>query len=153
MVRPIRTQADKDLDDLLFAWGRWCEFGGEPTVNTASFQSKVMALEPGETITMGGGSGPSDPLGRDSVESMIEAAVMRLSEADIAAANVLRLQYQAGIRSLVKRGVIRSVSARMVEQMNQDARARTLGVSLRTYRRKLQTARVAVQDDLARGLR
>lgn len=153
MVRPVRTQADKDLDDLLFAWGRWCEFGREPTINTASFQSKVMALEPGEILMMGGGFGSSDPLERDSVESMIEAAVMRLSEVDIAAANVLRLQYLAGIHALVKRGVIRPVSTRMVEQMNQDARARTLGVSLRTYRRKLQAGRVAVQDDLARGLR
>ena len=99
----------------------------------------------------GGGSrstvGGSVPMGAESypLEERIEYAVVSLAREDLLTADVLRLEYNAGVAPVVSRRKLRGYDHRNIGQL-QKAHALEMGV--RTYKRRLAKARLHVEQAL-----
>lgn len=124
-----------DLDELLEAWVRWCHAGGILPAMGASTIAKLM--ENKGNITFGSGGHQHAPI-IDSVEANIEAIVMNMAHQHPLQADVLRLEYGAGWTAVAQRQSLRGYHS---TNMGQFEKAQALGVSVRTYRRYLATAR------------
>lgn len=131
-----------DLDELLEAWARWCHSGG---VGLGSGLSMLARMIDGKGLITFGSGGPSGPL--DAMEVRIEAVVMALAKADQLNADILRLEYCAGWAAVAQR---RGLTDYDPLGMGQLENAHCLGVSVRTYRRRLAESREAIARELGK---
>ncbi|MGL4508080.1 MAG: hypothetical protein ACRCUF_20350 [Aeromonas sobria] len=95
-------------------------------------------------ITFGSG-GASLPM--DTIEIRIEAAVMKMAAENQDRADVLRLECRAGwLRVSQRRGLVNFDPSGLL----QFDMAHALGMSLRTYKRRLAEAREVIIQELER---
>ena len=133
-----------ELDEILELWARWVDRGGVLPTGGASMLARMVD---NKGMLFFGGSGASVPI--DCVEIRVEALVMGLSKVNPVAADVLRLEVGAGWQPVVRRyGGRRSDRA----ESSQLGRAVLLGLSDRTYRRRLQEARQHLIKGLGRDV-
>lgn len=126
-----RRKAD-ELDDVLELWAVWVDQGGILPTGGASMLARMVD---NKGMLFFGSSGAKTPA--DGVEARIEASVMALAKVNPIAADVLRLEVGAGWAPVVRR-----YGGRRSEGLeNQTQRAALLGISDRTYRRRLGEAR------------
>lgn len=133
----MARRARNGLDDALELWARWC-FEGEAASVGRTMLAKLIDNK-GELMFSGSGGakGPAD-----SIEALIECVVLNLFASDPLCADVLRLEYGAGWWQVAARRKIKGYSPKGIGQFeNADA----LGISLRTYRRRLAEARATIE--------
>lgn len=135
----MARRARNGLDDALELWSRWC-YPDSPASAGRSMLAKLIDNK-GELL-FGGSGGSSGPA--DGIESRIESVVLTMFSADPLRADVLRLEYGAGWWEVASRRRI----ARYDWRAGQFENAEALGISLRTYRRRLAEARQMIQDHL-----
>ncbi|KIC79716.1 hypothetical protein [Pseudomonas sp. C5pp] len=130
-----------DIESLLQAWAVWCHgdsglLGGGSTMLAKLIEGKGQIL-------FGGSGGASSP--RDEIESRIEAAVLAMAAKSPDRADILRMEYSAGWWGVCARRQIKGYDPRGTDQLK---RALAMGVSLRTYKRRLAEAREEIQTQL-----
>lgn len=130
-----------DIDELLESWARWCHSGGVIAGSGSSMLAKMMDNKGLMMFNAGGGKAPMI----DCVESTIEGVVMSIANQYPRRADVLRLEYNAGWMSVVKRHQIPRYNP---ANMGQEEHAAALGISVRTYRRSLAAARDQLEREL-----
>ncbi|UYV20934.1 hypothetical protein K1Y77_17085 (plasmid) [Halomonas qaidamensis] len=138
-------RAANDLDDLLERWARWClECAG------AGFGTSVLGLliDNGGIVSRSTGGTGGEPMCAQSypLEERIEYAVVALARDDLLAADVLRLEYNAGVARVVNRRKLRGYDHRNIGQLQK---AHALGVGVATYRRRLAKGRAQIETTLA----
>lgn len=126
-----------DLDRLLELYARWLE-NGEIGLAVGSASSLLARWMDAKGHMVFGGSGPCEAMPRDSVESRIHLAIYYLARESPLCADVLRLEIDAGWREVAQRYRAPTYRPRTSGQLEK---ALTLGVSLRTYKRRLAEAR------------
>ncbi|MHA6236843.1 hypothetical protein [Pseudomonas fluorescens group sp. PF-69] len=130
-----RTQ--KRLKVHLEKWARWTAGLG---VGLGGGSILARWMDSKGHLIFGGNSGPKKgPI--DDWEAAIEACVLHLATTDLLAADVLRLEHDAGIDNVLSRRGIQGYDPINATSVR---RAKALGISDRTYRRHLTTARQAV---------
>ncbi|MSU98448.1 hypothetical protein EB795_31790 [Pseudomonas mandelii] len=134
-----RRKADT-LDAALDLWARWsC---ADQTASAGRSMLAKLIDNKGELFFGGGGSsGPQT----GGIECAIEAAVLSLFAADPLNADVLRLEYNAAWWLVAGRRGIEHYDPRGADQYNK---AHALGISLRTYERRLSAARAVIESKL-----
>jgi hypothetical protein len=137
----MARRARDDLDNALELWARWCFQGGALVSSGRSMLAKLIDNK-GE-LFFGGSGGSSEPT--DSLEAKIESAVVSMFAAEPMRADVLRLEYGAGWWQVAERRQIAGYDPRGVGQFEN---AHALGISLRTYRRRLAEARETIAKTL-----
>lgn len=130
------------LDSALESWARWVDRGGFAAPAGRSMLAQLIDGK-GEILFHNKG-GSREPL--EARELRIEGVVLRLAEASLLRADVLRLECGAGAWAVCKRRGIRGYD--FEHDMGQFGRAHALGISLRTYERHLAAARAAIADEL-----
>ena len=118
------------LERYFEQWARWVHTG---QVTTA--KSILQKLIDGDSFDCSGGG--CSPI-VECVELNIESALMRLKVSNDDAVNVCRVEYGALFLPHL------NITA------NRETRALRMGMSLRTYNRRLQDARVWVEGELIR---
>lgn len=113
------------FDDVFNSWARWVNQGGHAP-GGQSILSKL--IDNKGMVTYGGGVGPS----LDCIEAEIESALCALQRDNPNSVHLFRLEY-AAIR---QRGFDASKP--------QLEKSHALGISVRTYKRRLSTARTFV---------
>lgn len=137
----MTPQTQKRLKRYLEQWARWTA-GLGASLGGGSILARWMDSK-GHLI-FGSSSGPKkDPI--DDWEAAIEACVLRLAQTNLLAADVLRLEHDAGIDNVLSRRGIQGYDPINATSVR---RARALGISDRSYRRHLTTAREAVATAL-----
>ncbi|MCE1119123.1 hypothetical protein [Pseudomonas sp. NMI795_08] len=136
--------AMRGLDELLKDWSDWT-YGGAGLLGGGSTILARWMDSKGDL--MFSGSGGSRGTG-DEIEQQIEAAVVALAAQDLQAADVLRLEYAAGWWLVCERNGYDFARYDPTEATQLD-RARLLGYSWRTYKRRLAKAR----DHVVQALR
>jgi len=116
-------RSHKPLSILLEDWARWCQ-GGKSVASTASTMSRIMAE--GGNMTFGGGA--TAPV-VDCVELDIEMALATLAKTHPQAVDTLRVDTAA------------IYTPRLKSNAPQIEKAHYMGVSLRTYQRRLTLCR------------
>lgn len=134
----MARRRQNELDELLELWARWCFGGYTSNVLGPSLLARWMDSK-GHMVFGAGSAGPTN-----SVEERIEAAVFSLSAREPVTASVLRWEY--GIASEVWGWRGDSATAKALTQADK---AEALGISLRTYRRRLAAGRAEVEARLA----
>lgn len=138
-------RAANDLDDLLERWARWCLEGAG-----AGFGTSVLGLliDNGGIISRSSGGTGGEPMCAQSypLEERIEYAVVALAHEDLLTADVLRLEYNAGVARVVNRRKLRGYDHRNIGQLQK---AHALGVGVATYRRRLAKGRAQIEATLA----
>lgn len=130
---------------MLERWAWWCFEGGQAS------QGRTMLAKlidnKGE-IFFGGSGGPSEP--KDSIESAIESAVVRMAKDCMLRADVLRLEFDAAWWKVCQRRKLdpRQYSPRL---MGQFEKAHFLGISLATYKRRLIEALDIIDTQLGKS--
>lgn len=137
----MARRGPNDLDGALELWARWCFQGGELASAGRSMLAKLIDNK-GE-IFFDGGGGSTEPV--DSLEAKIESAVVAMFALEPMRADVLRLEYGAGWWQVADRRKIEGYDPRGVGQFEN---AHALGISLRTYRRRLAEARKIVETTM-----
>ncbi len=132
---------DTALDKLLHAWAAWC-FGGLGGLGSGSSMLAQLIDKKGE-IFFGGSTGSSGPA--DGIEQRIEGVVMEMAAKSLDQADVLRLEYAAGCWEVCNRRKIKDYDPATASQLD---RARALGLSWRTYKRRLAVARETIVERL-----
>lgn len=128
MSSPGERLIKNNLERYLEMWARWVR-SGQITRSTSILQ---MIMEGGSFSRGGGGSSPII----DCVELNIESALLRLSVTNEPAVLVVRVEY----------GVLRVQG--IATSTVREARALRLGMSLRTYNRRLKDARDYIEKSL-----
>jgi hypothetical protein len=132
------------LDELLESWARWCDSPSDVVSYGGSGGSMLARLiDTRGDLNFGGGGGPAGPV--DTIETNIEMAVVSLGAQNQLAADVLRLECVAGWWQVTSRRGIRGYDPRGLGQLQN---ALALGISVRTYRRRLAEAREYVAQRL-----
>lgn len=116
----------KGLDQIFEAWARWCLSGNVCLQSGCSMIAKL--IENKGHISFGGG-GKVAPI-VDCVEADVEAALMQLFAVDPITVEVVRFEYLGSF-----------VGISDGKPLNQMRKAHHLGVSLRTYERRLAKGR------------
>ena len=129
------------LDKLLHGWSAWC-FWGFGGFGSGSSMLAQLIDKKGE-IFFDGPSGSSGPA--DGIEQRIEAVVMEMAAKNIDQADVLRLEYCAGSWEVCNRRKIKGYDPVTATQLD---RARVLGLTWRTYQRRLAAARKLITERL-----
>lgn len=129
------------LDKLLHAWAAWT-YGGIGGIGSGGSMLAQLIDKKGE-IFFGGSTGSSGPA--DGIEQQIEAAVMQMAAKDLQQADALRLEYCAGWWWVCERWSIKDYDPSTASQLD---RARALGMSWRTYKRRLAAARDMIAERL-----
>ena len=129
------------LDKLLHGWAAWCA-GGLGGIGSGSSMLAQLIDKKGE-IFFDGPSGSSGPA--DGIEQRIEAVVMEMAAKSLEQADVLRLEYAAGLPQVCERRKIQDYDPSESTQLD---RARVLGLSWRTYKRRLAAAREMIIERL-----
>lgn len=131
------------LDAWLEQWARWlaepCQ--AAPLGGGRSMLARWMDSR-GE-LTFGSGGGASTPA--DGIETRIELAAVQIGRADPLREAVLRLEHDAGWWQVVRTRGIKGYDPRGLCQLQK---ALHLGVSLRTYKRRLAEARAELIEIL-----
>ena len=128
------------LDVALDLWARWsCADQSAPAGR--SMLAKLIDNK-GELFFGGGGGGGPQAGG---IECAIEAAVLSLFATDSLNADVLRMEYNAAWWLVAARREIEQYDPRGADQYNK---AHALGISLRTYERRLKAARTFTETKL-----
>jgi hypothetical protein len=128
------------LDVALDLWARWtCADQTAPAGR--SMLAKLIDNKGELFFGGGGGSGPQT----GGIECAIEAAVLSLFAADSLNADVLRFEYNAAWWQVAARRGIAHYDPRGADQYNK---AHALGISLRTYERRLKAARASIESTL-----
>lgn len=133
------------LERRLDAWARWVIAGGQ---DKAPPSLLARWMDGKGHIVFGGGS--SEPA--DFIETVIEATVLRMFASDELGqlrADVLRLEFGAGSWNVAERRKIRDYDPRTPSQARM---ASALGISYRTYRRRLAEAKKLVNEALTLAL-
>lgn len=129
-----------NLDAALELWARWsC---ADQSVSAGRSMLAKLIDNKGELFF--GGSVSGGPAA-DGVECAIEAAVLSLFAADPLNADVLRMEYSAAWWLVAARRGIEHYDPRGADQYNK---AHALGISLRTYERRLKAARAFTETKL-----
>ena len=128
------------LDAAFELWARWSCAGH--AVSAGRSMLAMLIDNKGEMFFGGSGSGgpPSD-----GIECAIEVAVLSLFAADPLNADVLRMEYNAAWWLVAARRGIEQYDPRGADQYNK---AHALGISLRTYERRLKAARAFTETKL-----
>ena len=129
------------LDKLLHGWAAWCA-GGLGGIGSGSSMLAQLIDKKGE-IYFDGPSGSSGPA--DGIELRIESVVMEMATKSLEQADVLRLEYAAGWWQVCERWKIQDYDPSGSTQLD---RARVLGLSWRTYKRRLAAAREMIIERL-----
>lgn len=129
-----------NLDAALELWARWsC---ADQSVSAGRSMLAKLIDNKGELFFGGSvGGGPA----ADGIECAIEAAVLSLFAADPLNADVLRMEYNAAWWLVAARRDIEQYDPRGADQYNK---AHALGISLRTYERRLKAARTFTETKL-----
>lgn len=127
-----------ELDELFELWARWCYGGSSSNMAGPSLLARWMDSK-GHIVFGASSAGPTN-----SVEERIEAAVFALSTREPMTARVLRWEHGVGSEVWGWRGDDDNAKA-----LTQADKAQALGISLRTYRRRLAAARAEVEARLA----
>lgn len=128
MTRPLTVNYTASLNRFLELWARWVHTGH--VVKAKSILQKIMD---GDSFARsGGGSSPMI----DCVELNIEAALMRLMVTNKNAVLVCRVEYGA------------TFLPNLPVDATREARALRMGMSLRTYNRRLKEARDHIETSL-----
>lgn len=114
----MNARSDAQFESMLERWAYWAESGQTHRQNVTHFLK-----------TRGNRGFGSRDLGHDGIESRIESAVSQLALQDITAATVVRANY----------------SRRHTQHTQLDI-ALALGISLRTFERKLQKAKQHIKE-------
>lgn len=130
------------LDSLLESWAFWCE-GDSRLLGTGL--SMLARLIDGKGEILFGASTPGSSQPHDAMETRLESIVVAMASESQDRADVLRLEYSAGWWNVCKRRQIRAYDPRGTDQM---MRAHALGMSLRTYKRRLAEARAVIETKL-----
>lgn len=137
-------RAANDLDDLLEQWARWCLQG------TAVSGTSLLGLliDNGGVISRSTGGTGGEPMCAHSypMEERIEYAVVALARDDLMTADVVRLEYNAGVAPVIHRRKMRGYDHRNIGQLQK---AHALGVGVATYRRRLAKARAHIEATLS----
>ena len=129
-----------NLDAALELWARWsC---ADQSVSVGRSMLAKLIDNKGELFFGGSVSGGSTA---DAVECAIEAVVLSLFAADPLNADVLRMEYNAAWWLVAARRGIEQYDPRGADQYNK---AHALGISLRTYERRLKAARAFTETKL-----
>lgn len=136
-------RAANDLDDLLERWARWCLQGGGAAMGTSLLG---LLMDNGGVLSRSTAGG-APPMGAQScpLEERVEYAVVALAREDLLTADVLRLEYNAGVARVVSRRKLRGYDHRNIGQLQK---AHALGVGVATYRRRLARARGHIEQVL-----
>lgn len=128
MARSLSVNYNARLNSLFDSWARWVHTGH--VVKAKSILQKIMD---GDSFARsGGGSSPMI----ECVELNIESALMRLKVTNEAAVSVCRVEYGAVFLPNLPVDAPRHV------------RALRMGMSLRTYNRRLKEARDHIETSL-----
>lgn len=140
-------RAANDLDDLLEQWARWCLQGGGAALGSSLLG---VLIDNGGIVSRSTGGTGGEPMCVQSypLEERVEYAVVALARVDLLTADVLRLEYNAGVARVVSRRKMRGYDHRNIGQLQK---AHALGVGVATYRRRLAKGRLHVEDTLANG--
>lgn len=133
----MARRRQNELDELFELWARWCYGGYSSNVAGPSLLARWMDSK-GHIVFGAGSVGPTN-----TVEELIEAAVFSLSTREPLTARVLRWEYGVGSEVWAWRGDDADAKA-----LTQADKAQALGVSLRTYRRRLASGRAEVEARL-----
>lgn len=128
----MRQMREMALERRLELWARWIVSGCNSS--RGGFASMLEMMMITRCQFSGGGGEP-----RDDIEASVEAAVILLTAADRTAARILRVEYGAWAPKSLDGAT------------TQLDKAHALGLSLRTYKRKLAKARKHVADYLGIG--
>ncbi|MCD5980546.1 hypothetical protein AUC61_24010 [Pseudomonas sp. S25] len=129
-----------NLDGAFELWARWsCADRAAP-----AGRSMLAKLIDNKGEMFFGGSGSGGPAA-DDIECSVEAAVLSLFSRDELAADVLRIQYNAAWWLVAARRGIEQYDPRGADQYSK---AHALGISLRTYERRLKAARTFIENQL-----
>ncbi|MBP5971046.1 hypothetical protein [Pseudomonas iridis] len=137
----MARRARNGLDEALELWARWCFAGGDSGSAGRSPLAKLIDNK-GELMFVGSTGSGVPP---DSLEGRIEAAVLSLFARQPLAADVLRLEYDAGWWQVAQRRQIRAYDPRGIGQFERSV---ALGITLRTYRRRLFEARAFIETQV-----
>lgn len=137
-------RAANDLDDLLERWARWCMQGSGVGLGSSLLG---LLIDNGGVISRSTGGTGGEPMCAQAypLEERIEYAVVSLARDDLLTADVLRLEYNAGVSRVVNRRRLRGYDHRNI---GQQQKANALGLGVRTYRRRLASARAHVEQAL-----
>jgi len=133
----MARRRQNELDELFELWARWCFAGGVQPDTPPSLLARWMDSK-GHMVFGGGGCAPTD-----TVEERIEAAVLAIAASEPTTAEVLRWEYGVWSQGV---GHWRGKDATALKQADKAA---ALGMSLRTYRRRLAAGRATVEQRLA----
>lgn len=135
--------AKRDVAGALELWARW----SVPDAQRGTGKTMLAKLidNKGELIFGGSGSASGGPA--DSLELLIEAAVMKMFSADPMRADVLRLECGAAWWQVAGRRGIKDYDPRGLGHFEK---ALALGISLRTYRRRLAEAKTIIETALGK---
>lgn len=138
-------RAANDLDDLLERWARWCVNGSGAALGTSMLG---LLIDNGGMISRATGGTGAAPICMHScpLEERIEYAVVTLARDELMTADVLRLEYNAGVARVVNRRQLRGYDHRNIGQLQK---AHALGMGVRTYRRRLAKGRAHIEAVLA----
>lgn len=128
------------VSGALELWARWT-YADHVAAGGRTMLAKLIDNK-GE-LFFGGGGGDGMPA--DSIECTVEAAVFRMFAADAMRADVLRLEVGAAWWLVVARRKIAGYDPRGIGQFEK---AHALGISLRTYKRRLAEARADIAQQL-----
>lgn len=137
-------RAANDLDDLLERWARWCISGSGVGLGHSLLG---LLIANGGVISRSTGGTGGEPMCAQSypMEERIEYAVVVLARNDLLTADVVRLEYNAGVAPVISRRKLRGYDHRNIGQLQK---AHALGVGVATYRRRLAKARAFVEEQL-----
>jgi hypothetical protein len=130
-----------DLDAGLELWARWSLPGGAVS-GGRSMLAKLIDNK-GELFFGSGGPGGGMPV--DGIEWAIEAVVLSMFTTDPMRADVLRLEYGAADYQVADRRKIVDYDPAGLDQYQK---AHALGISRRTYMRRLAEARETLATQL-----
>lgn len=132
------------LDPLLEEWARWVE-GGAGVLGGGGKSLLARFMDTKGHIVFGGSSARAAGLGPEEREATVERLVLGLFMTNPMAADVLRLEHAAGWYQVAARRGLKGYDPRGLDQLHK---ADHLGISLRTYTRRLGEARLHLEQGL-----
>ncbi|MBK3511288.1 hypothetical protein [Pseudomonas sp. MF6747] len=135
--------AKRDIASALELWARW----SVPEAQRGTGKTMLAKLIDNKGELIFGGSGGASGGAADSLELLIESAVMRMFAAEPMRADVLRLECGAAWWQVAARRGIKDYDPR---GMGRFEKALALGISLRTYRRRLAEAKTIIDEALGK---
>ncbi|MNM21441.1 hypothetical protein D3C81_318010 [compost metagenome] len=138
-----KRQDAERLNALLESWARWSEGGGAYVLGGGGKSLLARWMDTKGYIVFGGSAGSASV--NDEIEARINDLVTQLFAENELRADVLRLEYSAGWYVVTVRRSLRGYDPRGLDQLQK---AYHLGISLRTYERRLAEAREFIKVGL-----